>query len=118
MKAANRSAAELDTASKNLQWMSRWMAMPASIVVLLAGGQLVSVANWDFSQGWIHVGTTTLIGAAVVGAALIAPANRRLLVSLRDEGSVNAALDRMKAGLVLVQLMLLVAMWAMVAKSF
>lgn len=91
MKAAKRPATELEATSKNLPWMSRWIAMPASIVVLVAGGGLVSVANWDVSQGWTHVGTALLVGSAVLGAALIAPAHPRLL---------------------------LVAMWAMAAKPF
>lgn len=117
-RAASAPEPELEVATRNLQWMSRWIAMPSSVIVLLAGGALVSVANWDFSQGWIHVGTAMLVGAALVGVGLVAPATRSLLASLQTGAADRAALARTRAGLLIAWTMLLVAVWAMVAKPF
>lgn len=118
MRSISRSDTELLVATENVKWMSRWIAMPASMVVLLAGGALVSAADWDWSFGWIHAGTGLLVAAALVGVAVIAPATRRLAGALQSGGRDSDAVARMRLGLISVQAMLVIAVWAMVVKPF
>ncbi len=118
LKSSSTGDTELLGATKDLSWMSKRLAMPASIVVLLAAGGLVSAANFDFNQVWIHLGTGLLILAALIGIVVIGPNTKRLFSSLQAGSRDLVAVNRVRFGLISVQLMLLVAIWAMVAKPF
>ena len=71
MRSLDQDDSTLLAATGNVRWMSRFIAMPASIVVLLAGGALVTAADWDFSLAWIHLGTGLLLAAALVGVVVV-----------------------------------------------
>lgn len=79
---------------------------------------MVSAANWDFNKVWIHLGTGLLMLAALIGMVVIGPNTKRLYSSVQSGSRDLVAVSRVRFGPISVQLTLLVAVWAMVAKPF
>ncbi len=100
--------------SETSMWIERRLAIPAAVVVLLAGGWLMSEGNWGMDQGWLHIGMGAVFGAAGISLLWTGRFQRRLVT-----GESSAALTgRITAGLLASMGVILVAFWAMVAKPW
>lgn len=93
-------AAQADT----LRWFERSLGMPAALIVLLAGGWLMSAGDWPFEAVWLHIGMAAVFGAAGVSMLWTSRHRKRL-----DGGKVGL-------GMVVSILIILVAFWAMIVK--
>lgn len=104
---------------ENGRWLDLRVGMPAALVVLLAGGWLMTEGNWPFDTAiWIHIGMAALLAAAGIAVVWTGRHQRRLLAASTDGGpSTIAALSgRILLGNTASILLILVALWAMVDK--
>lgn len=93
--------------------VDRFLTEPAAIVVLLAGGYLMSAGGFDFDTAiWIHIGFGALlasVGLSILGVGLA----RRSIVRLgADRGLVTRATWSAIGAAALI----LVGLWAMIAR--
>jgi uncharacterized membrane protein len=96
--------AAITAQAESLRWFERSLAMPSALVVLLAGGWLMSAGDWPFEAAWLHVGMAGVFGAAGVSMLWTSRYRKRL--------------DTTKVGLGMLASMfiILVAFWAMIVK--
>jgi uncharacterized membrane protein len=100
--------------SETSLWIERRLAIPAAIVVLVAGGWLMTEGNWGMDQGWLHIGMGAVFGAAGISLLWTGRFQRRLVT-----GGGSAALTaRITAGMLTSMGVTLVAFWAMIAKPW
>lgn len=95
-------------------WIERRLSIPAAIVVLLAGGWLMTEGNWGMEQGWLHIGMGAVFGAAGISLLWTGRFQRRLVAG--GEWAVLTA--RITAGMLASLGVILVAFWAMVVKPW
>ena len=103
----------LKTQSEISLWIERRLAIPAAIVVLLAGGWLMTEGNWGMDQGWLHIGMGAVFGAAGILLLWTGRFQRRLVL---ENGA--ALISRITVGMLASMGMVLVAFWAMIAKPW
>ena len=103
---------------ENARWLDLRMGMPAALVVLLAGGWLMSEGDWPFdTAAWIHIGMGSLLAAAGVAMVWTGRFQRRLLASSAAGGQkLDALANRILLGNAASILLILVGLWAMIAK--
>jgi uncharacterized membrane protein len=97
-------AAVIAVQADTLRWFERSLAMPAALVVLLAGGWLMSAGDWPFEAIWLHIGMGAVFAAA--GVSMVWTSRHRERGNL---GSVSL-------GMVASMAIILVAFWAMIVK--
>ncbi|MGF1667092.1 MAG: DUF2269 family protein [Acidimicrobiia bacterium] len=100
------------THADTLRWFERTLAMPAAIVVLAAGGWLMTAGDWPMEQIWLHVGMAAVFGAAGVSMVWTARHRRKLTAG----GEIKGLASRIDLGMIASMLILLVAFWAMIVK--
>jgi uncharacterized membrane protein len=100
--------------SEASMWVERRLAIPAAIVVLMAGGWLMTEGDWGMDQGWLHIGMGAVFGAAGISLLWTGRFQRRLIVG----GSSRSLIARITAGLLASTAVILAAFWAMVAKPW
>lgn len=103
-------AAQAETAL----WFDRRIAIPSSVVVLLAGGWLMTEGNWEMDQGWLHIGMAGVFAAAGVSLFWTGRMERRVA---NGTGSGELA-GKITLGMVASIALMLVALWAMIVKPF
>ena len=111
---ASRDEEAIKVQSETSMWIERRLAIPAAIVVLLAGGWLMTEGDWGMDQGWLHIGMGAVFGAAGISLLWTGRFQRRLVA----EGSSAALTARITTGMLMSTAVILVAFWAMVAKPW
>ncbi len=103
---------------ENARWVDLRMGMPAALVVLLAGGWLMTEGDWPFDTAiWIHIGMGALLAAAGVAMVWTGRFQRMLLASSAASGPrLDALAARILLGNAASILLILVGLWAMIAK--
>lgn len=95
-------------------WFDRRLVIPSSLVVLLAGGWLMTEGNWGMDQGWLHIGMAAVFGAAGVSLLWTGRMEKRVA-----GGAASSQLaGRITLGMVISIALMLVAFWAMIVKPF
>lgn len=107
-----------DSAAINLQaatalWIERRLALPAAVVVLLAGGWLMTEGDWAMDQGWLHIGMAGVFGAVGISLLWTGRFQRRLI----SEGGAALA-SRITIGMLASMGVILIAFWAMIVKPW
>jgi uncharacterized membrane protein len=102
------------------EWMGLRVFMPSSILLLIFGIWAASEGNWDFGQAWISIGFAAFLFSFVLGMAFLGPESGRIK-KLVQERSYDGPEVQRRIGRVLLfsrieLVVLLVAIWAMVAK--
>ncbi len=100
--------------AESAMWVDRRLTIPASLVVLLAGGWLMSEGNWGMDQGWLHVGMTGVFLGAGISLLWTGRLQRRLVSGTAAGGTVS----RITFGMLATMGVVLFAFWAMVAKPW
>ena len=100
--------------------VGKFVFNPAGILALAAGIWLVIEADFEFSEAWISIGFLGVILSAALGMAFYPKALQRLQAGI-DEGGLGgaqsvAALDRLRMVSSAEFLLLIIVVWAMVAK--
>lgn len=102
---------------ENNRWLDLRVGMPAALVVLLAGGWLMTRGDWPIETAvWIHIGMGALLAAAGIGMAWTGRYQRRLLRSDAGDSVLDALAGKILLGNVGSILLILIALWAMIAK--
>jgi uncharacterized membrane protein len=66
--------------------INRWLAAPATVVILLTGLYMVGDSDaWDFSDAWIGVTFAILVILAGLNGAYFIPTDRRLMTMVTRE---------------------------------
>lgn len=100
--------------------VGKFVFNPAGILALAAGVWLVIEADFEFSEAWISLGFLGVILSAGLGMAFYPKALRRLQAGIERDGLAGAesvaSLDRLRLVSSVELLLLLIVVWAMVAK--
>lgn len=119
---ATRSKDPVRTAALtgDIEWMSLRVFMPASILLIIFGIWTASEGNWDFGQAWISIGFAAFLFSFFLGMAFLGPESGRIKRLVKDRSFEDPEVLR-RIGRILVfsrieLLVLIVAIWAMVAK--
>jgi uncharacterized membrane protein len=119
---ATRAKDPVRTASLtgDIEWMSLRVFMPASILLIIFGIWTASEGNWDFGQAWISIGFAAFLFSFFLGMAFLGPESGRIKRLVKDRSFEDPEVLR-RVGRILVfsrieLLVLIVAIWAMVAK--
>lgn len=95
-------------------WFDRRLVIPSSLVVLLAGGWLMTEGSWGMDQGWLHIGMAAVFAAAGVSLLWTGRMEKRVA-----GGAASSQLaGRITLGMVISIALMLVAFWAMIVKPF
>jgi uncharacterized membrane protein len=114
-----RALATTDPVANGMQaatglWFDRRLVIPSSLVVLLAGGWLMTEGNWGMDQGWLHIGMAAVFAAAGVSLLWTGRMEKRVA-----GGAASSQLaGRITLGMVISIALMLVAFWAMIVKPF
>ena len=100
--------------TETAMWIERRLALPAAVVVLLAGGWLMTEGDWAMDQGWLHIGMAGVFGAVGISLLWTGRWQRRLV----SAGGGSALVARITAGMLASMAVILVAFWAMVVKPW
>lgn len=114
-----RALATTDPAAIGMQadtalWFDRRLAIPSSLVVLLAGGWLMTEGSWGMDQGWLHIGMAAVFAAAGVSLFWTGRMEKRVA----DGAGFSALAGRITSGMIISIVLMLVAFWAMIVKPF
>lgn len=106
--------------SADAEWMGLRVFMPASILLLIFGIWAASEGNWDFGQAWISIGFVAFLFSFFLGMAFLGPESGRIKQLMRERSYEDPEVQR-RIGRILMfsrikLVVLLVAIWAMVAK--
>lgn len=108
-----RDGEAIKAQSKTSMWIERRLAIPAAVVVLLAGGWLMSEGNWGMDQGWLHIGMFGVFAAAGISLLWTGRFQRRVI-----SGDGTVLIGRITLGMLASMGLVLVAFWAMIAKPW
>lgn len=82
-------SAEADAQITGLEWMERFIYVPAPILVLLTGVTMVIVDDgWSFSQMWVYLALGLIVVAGVLGGAVGGQLEKQM-TDLRTGGEVS-----------------------------
>jgi len=95
-------------------WFDRRLVIPSSLVVLLAGGWLMTEGSWGMDQGWLHIGMAAVFAAAGVSLLWTGRMEKRVA----GGAAFGALAGRITLGMVISIALMLVAFWAMIVKPF
>jgi uncharacterized membrane protein len=102
------------------EWMGLRVFMPASILLLIFGIWAASEGNWDFGQAWISIGFGAFIFSFFLGMTFLGPESGRIKQLVRERSYEDPEVQRRIGRILLLSrielVVLLVAIWAMVAK--
>ncbi len=104
----------------DIEWMGLRVFMPASILLLIFGIWTTSEGNWDFGQAWISIGFGAFLFSFFLGMAFLGPESGRIKQLMRERSYEDPEVQRRIGRIMLFSrielFVLLVAIWAMVAK--
>jgi uncharacterized membrane protein len=106
--------------SADAEWMGLRVFMPASILLLVSGIWAASEGNWDFGQAWISIGFAAFLFSFFLGMTFLGPESGRIKQLVRERSYEDPEVQRRIGRILLFSrielVVLLVAIWAMVAK--
>ena len=120
-----RAAAEADWAravslGRDAQWLGARLFMPASILLLLSGIWAADEGGWDFGDAWITIGFVGIAVSLLAGMLVFVPERARIAAAAAERGpaapEVQRRIHRLSLFTQLELLVLIVVVWAMVAK--
>ncbi len=116
----SKDAARTATFAGDAEWVGLRIFMPASVLLLVFGVWAASEGNWDFGKAWISIGFGAFLFSFLLGMLVLGPESGRIKKLVRANGfehpEVQRRLSRIYAFSRFELLVLLVAIWAMVAK--
>jgi uncharacterized membrane protein len=118
---AAKEYAALQAMGKHGQALGTWLFMPAALLTVVFGVAMVATEpTLRFADLWILMGFGGVIGSGVAQMALAAPADKRFMALVDEHGfdhpDVAAAARRVTVGNLADVGILLLVVWAMVAK--
>jgi uncharacterized membrane protein len=111
---ATTNPSAVGTQADTALWFDRRLAIPSSLVVLLAGGWLMTEGSWEMDQGWLHIGMAAVFAAAGVSLFWTGRMEKRIA----DGADFSVLAGRITVGMIISIALMLVAFWAMIVKPF
>lgn len=104
--------------SRDMEFVGMRVFTPAALLTLLFGVLNVTATElYDFGQAWIVIGLGGVAISAVLGMAFLGPQTKRLTADLEQASpAAEPRMRRVAAVANLDMVVLLVVVWAMVAK--
>lgn len=105
--------------ARDMAFVSGRVFAPAAILTLVFGVLMVLDADvFEFEQTWIAIGLGAIVVSIALGAGFLGPQSGKLLAELEsgDEAAGRARLRTIARVSMIDLVVLLVAVWAMVAK--
>lgn len=106
--------------SGDAEWVGLRVFMPASLLALVTGIWAAADADIDFGQAWISIGFLGVLVSFFVGMGFLGPESGRIKALVQDRGpddpAVRQRVRRIMAVSRIELLVLVVVVWAMVAK--
>lgn len=115
-----KDPARVAAVSGDAEWMGLRVFMPASILLIVSGAWAASEGNWDFAEPWISIGFAAFFASFVLGMTFLGPESGRIKKLVTEHGVAHAEVQRRIGRILLFSrlelLVLIIAIWAMVAK--
>ena len=91
----NLSPTQAKPIIQNVANLGKFVFGPASILVLISGIGLISVAGWSFSDLWITLAFTGIIASIILGTVFHSRAGRKSLAAAESDNSqaTNTAIN-------------------------
>lgn len=106
--------------SADAEWIGLRVFMPASVLLLVFGILAALEGAWDFGSAWISIGFAAMIVSFFVGMGFSGPESARIAKLTAEHGADHPDVTRRIRRILTVSrlelVILLVAVWAMVAK--
>lgn len=99
----NLSPSQAKPIIQNVANLGKFVFGPTSILVLITGTGLISVANFRFSDLWISLAFTGVIASIILGGVFHSRAGRKALAAAESDSSETLA-DAVKSWLILAYL--------------
>lgn len=117
---ASKDPARTAAIAGDAEWVGTRVFMPASIVLLIFGIWAAAEGDWKFGDAWISIGFAAFLFSFLVGMIFLGPESGRVKSAVREHGfdhpEVSRRLSKIAAFSRLELVILVVAIWAMVAK--
>ncbi len=106
--------------ARDMRFISQWVFLPSAVIVYLAGSLALEEVRplFDYDQTWISIGTLGVLIAFLTAATFLVPQIRKA-VRLMEAGQgpeAGAVIRKITIVSRVVIVLLLVVVWAMVAK--
>lgn len=102
------------------EWIGLRVFMPASVLLLAFGIWAAVEGDWDFGSAWISIGFAAFLFSFFLGMAFLGPESGRVKTLVQERGIDDPEVTRRTNRILLLSrielLILVVAIWAMVAK--
>mgnify|MGYP001811665043 CR=1 FL=1 len=108
-------AAGIVAATSDWRGVDRFVSEPAAVVVLLAGGYLMSAGDFDFNtETWIHFGFGALVASVAISIFGVGFARRGIDKAAGED--VGGLMARATWSAVAAAGLILIGLWVMVAR--
>ncbi|OFW64100.1 MAG: hypothetical protein A2135_01145 [Actinobacteria bacterium RBG_16_67_15] len=105
--------------ARDMRFVSQWIFLPAALIAYGFGSLMIEESpNFGYEQAWVTIGTAGLAIAFLTAAAFLVPQSRKA-VRLMEAGrgpEAGAVMGRVTIVARLAVVVLIVVVWAMVAK--
>lgn len=118
---ADGDRAAIVALGRQSEWLGKALFMPAALTTLLFGVLMVATdARFAFTDLWILIGFGAVAASMVVGVFMLEPADKKVTVMATELGvdhpDVDAQLGKVLRLNLIDVAILVIAVWAMVAK--
>lgn len=105
--------------ARDMRFVSQWIFLPAALLAYLFGELMLSVSSsFDHEQAWVTIGTAGFGITFLTAAAFLVPQTRKA-IRLMESGQgpeAGRVMGRVATVARLLVVILIVVVWAMVAK--
>lgn len=119
VRGTRAQGADLVALARDQRWYDLRIGMPAALVVLLAGGWLMTEGGFPFDTSiWIHIGMGALLasaGVTIVGVGLL-QSRMRTAVASGDSKAARLLAQGVTWAILAAIALILVGLWAMVVR--
>jgi uncharacterized membrane protein len=108
-------ALEIAQFASDAEFVGMRIFMPASLVVVLAGGWMVYDGPWSLSDGWLGTALGLFLLSFITGAGFLGPESGRISAGTAERGAADPDVQRRIRRVLLVSRIELIWLLAIVA---
>ena len=95
----SKSAERLAGFSRDVAEIGMRVYLPASIVIIVTGGWLVSDGSWGFGKAWVTIGLSVWLISALAGTFYLGPTSKKIAEAIEREGVESTRAQALIAGI-------------------